>query len=184
MLATSHLKHEDVKREDTSTNLGNIVENVYSVLTSYAERGIFQNLRMDPHPHGGGKSQRVVSFSFRWLTEQPLLLKLNPVKSTLVLDSVLPGVPTRSAMDKSFRTFLKQRCDKSLPTHRRLDTQRFSYKCSNKNQTLSVTIGFSAGDDIAAAKTAVNLYHEIFNHFLMDGPYQNYMVEHFQISEE
>ena len=87
-------------------------------------------------------------------------------------------------MDKDFRAFLKQRCDSAIPTHRRLDAERFDFKCNNRQQKLSVTIGFSAADAGDAAKTAVNLLHEIFNNFLQEGPYQNYMVEVFDIPEE
>ena len=40
------------------------------------------------------------------------------------------------------------------------------------------------GDAGDATKTAVNLFHEIFNNFLAEGPYQNYMVEVFNEPEE
>ena len=49
---------------------------------------------------------------------------------------------------------------------------------------LSVIIGFSEEDAAEAAKTTVNLLHEIFNNFLVEGPYQNYMVEFFNEPEE
>jgi len=42
----------------------------------------------------------------------------------------------------------------------------------------------SQGDSSGVAKTAINLLHENFNNFLMEGPYQNYMVEVFNVPEE
>jgi len=42
----------------------------------------------------------------------------------------------------------------------------------------------SQGDSAGVAKTAINLLHGNFNNFLMEGPYQNYMVEVFNVPEE
>jgi hypothetical protein len=42
----------------------------------------------------------------------------------------------------------------------------------------------SQGDSSGVAKIVINLLHEIFNNFLMEGPYQNYMVEVFNVPEE
>ena len=41
----------------------------------------------------------------------------------------------------------------------------------------------SQGDSAGVAKTAINLLHGNFNNFLMEGPYQNYMVEVFNVPE-
>ena len=48
----------------------------------------------------------------------------------------------------------------------------------------SVIIGFNQVDAGGGAKNAINLLHEIFNNFLMEGPYQNYMLEVFNVPEE
>ena len=42
----------------------------------------------------------------------------------------------------------------------------------------------SQGDSSGVAKNVINLLHEIFNNFLMEGPYQNSMVEVFNVPEE
>jgi len=47
-----------------------------------------------------------------------------------------------------------------------------------------VSIGFLRDDAHLAVKASVNLLHEIFNNFLVEGPYQNYMVEVFNLPEE
>ncbi len=156
-----------------------IVKAVSSELQNYADRGIFQNFSQVPSSKGG-----IVDFRFSWLADSPFHLKLNSSKPELELKDVLPAVPFRSDMDKAFRTFLRQRSDVSIPPHRRLDVERFAFNCRNRQQNLSVIIGFRPGDAGDATKTAVNLFHEIFNNFLAEGPYQNYMVEVFNEPEE
>jgi len=156
-----------------------IVKVVSAELKGYADRGIFRNFSTVQ----SGNS-RNVNFRFHWLAESPFHLTLNPAKPELVLKGVLPSVPFRSDMDREFRDFLRQRCDSSIPSHRRLDADRFEFSCRNRQQELSVTIGFQQRDAADAAKMAVNLLHEIFNNFLLDGPYQNYMVEVFNVPEE
>ena len=161
-----------------------VIANVQSVLSGYAERGIFQKLSKQEEIGGKKIGNAVTTFEFRWLTDRNLCLKIDSNRNKLELVSVLPAVPARSHMDKQFRIFLKERCDKTLPLHRRLDDERFTFKCTNKKQNISISISYVSGDEVEASKTAVKLYHEIFNHFLMDGPYQNYMIEQFGISEE
>lgn len=156
-----------------------IVKAVSDELQSYADRGIFRNFSLVPSTRDGS-----VDFRFKWLADSPFHLRLNSSKPELELKDVLPAVPFRSDMDKAFRAFLSQRSDASIPSHRRLDVERFAFNCRNRQQNLSVIIGFRPGDAGDATKTAVNLLHEIFNNFLAEGPYQNYMVEVFKVPEE
>lgn len=151
---------------------------VKSELQNYADRGIFQNFSVrDP---SAGRAE----FKFSWLAENPFQINLNLNKSELEVRDVLPAVPYRSDMDKALREFLSSRCDKSIPEHRRLDGDRFSFQCKNRADTVSIVIGFNSDDAGDAAKTSINMLHEIFNNFLMEGPYQNYMVEVFNVPEE
>ena len=87
-------------------------------------------------------------------------------------------------MDNAFREFLLSRCAEEISVHRRLDGKRLTIKAKNKNGDISVLIGFSEFDSRLAVKTSINLLHEIFNNFLVEGPYQNYMVEVFNLPEE
>lgn len=156
-----------------------IVKAVSSELQNYADRGVFQNFSLAPTARGDS-----VDFWFHWLTSSPFHLKLNSSKPELELKNVLPAVPFRSDMDKAFRAFISQRSDASIPSHRRLDAERFDFNCRNRQQNLSVIIGFRPDDAGDATKVAVNLLHEIFNNFLAEGPYQNYMVAVFNLPEE
>ena len=151
---------------------------VKSSLQGYADRGIFQNFSaLTPNESNA-------EFRFHWLTEKPFYIGLNTDKCELELKNVLPSIPFRSFMDKDFRGFLSSRCNKSIPAHRRLDNERFVFQCKNRQGNVSVIIGFNSDDAEDAAKTSINLLLEIFNNFLAEGPYQNYMVEVFNIPEE
>ena len=156
-----------------------VAEAVKTELQSYADRGIFSNFAVSESTRG-----EELEFRFNWLTEAPFLLRLKPRKQELELKDILPSVPFRSSMDQAFRKFLRARSDESVPAHRRMDDSRFSFSCQNRKQKLSILIGFNNEDAGAAARTAVNLLHEVFNNFLMEGPYQNYMVEVFNVPEE
>ena len=156
-----------------------VVKAVSAELQQYADRGIFQNFSQVAA--GGGNK---VNYRFNWLADSAFVLALKPDRQELELKDVLPAVPFRSDMDRAFRQFLILRSAASVPAHRRLDADRFGISCRNRQQKLSVILSFKAEDAGAAAKTAVNLLHEIFNNFLLEGPYQNYMVEFFNVPEE
>ena len=155
-----------------------VLEVFRSELQTYADRGIFQNFSCI------NVGEKVSEFKFHWMTEKPFLLRLNVVKHELELRRILPSVPYRSDMDNAFRRFLLARCAEEVPNHRRIDGKRLSIKARNKNSDVSVSIGFSESDSRLAVKTSINLLHEIFNNFLVEGPYQNYMVEMFTLPEE
>lgn len=155
-----------------------ISDAVRTELQNYADRGVFQNFSVS---HSGSHN---VNFKFNWLTENSFSLLLNVDKCQLELQNLLPGVPYRSDMDKAFRSFLVDRCAVSVPLHRRFDDNRFAIQVKNRRQNLSVIVGFSEGDAGEAVKMSINLLHEIFNNFLVEGPYQNYMVEFFNEPEE
>lgn len=156
-----------------------VAEAVKTELQGYADRGIFSNFTVSE----SSRSEEL-EFRFNWLAEAPFLLRLKTHKQELELKDILPSVPFRSSMDQEFRNFLKARSSESIPGHRRMDDSRFNFRCQNRKQKLSVLIGFDDQDAAAAARTSVNLLHEIFNNFLMEGPYQNYMVEVFNVPEE
>ena len=149
-----------------------------SELQTYADRGIFQNLSCN------NIENKVSEFKFHWMTDKQFSMRLNVIKHQLELRNILLSVRYRSDMDNAFRRFLLARCAEEVPNHRRIDGKRLSIKARNKNSDVSVSIGFSESDSRLAVKTSINLLHEIFNNFLVEGPYQNYMVEMFNLPEE
>ena len=161
-----------------------MVSEVTDELRSYAERGVFRKFSILPANRGLAKARYQTCYKFNWLSETPINLVLNPKKSSLNIVDVLPGIAYRSNMDKEFRSFLRDRTAAEVPEHRKLDDQRFKISCTNRHQCLSVSIGFENKDGRAAVKQVINLIHEIFNNFLHEGYYQNYVVEHFNEPEE
>lgn len=161
-----------------------MVSQVTDELQSYAERGVFRKFSILPSNRGPASAGHQTCYKFNWLSETPINLLLNPKKSDLKLVDVLPGIPYRSDMDKEFRSFLRARSSPGVPEHRKLDDKRFKISCTNRKQCLSVSIGFENDDGRAAVKQTINLIHEIFNNFLHQGYYQNYVVEHFNEPEE
>ena len=158
--------------------MGNAATQVKQELQHFADRGIFSHFSVRESGRG-----RPTEFQFQWLAGAPSRLKLYEDKRLLEIHKVLPGVPFRSEMDIAFRKFLTARSNKSVPKHRRLD-KKFTPRCRNRSSAMSVELTFKNGEGRAATKTAINILHEIFNNFLMEGPYQNYMVEVFGIAEE
>ena len=155
-----------------------ISDAVRSELQNYASRGIFQNFCVS-NPNASN-----LNFKFNWLAKNPVSLLLNTQKCQIKLQDVLPAVHFRSDMDKAFREFLGSRSALSVPSHRRLDEDRFAVQVENRRQNLSVIVNFAEEDAGEAARVSINLLHEIFNNFLIEGPYQNYMVEVFNEPEE
>ena len=150
---------------------------VGEVLRSYADRGVFRGFADQPFVRGRAE------YRFLWLHETPFRLVLDTRKGTLTLRDLLPNVPYPSAMDRSFRAFLKERSSPSLPPHRRIDPDKATLRCTNRGGRVSVSIEVTKGDWAYAVKKAVSLLSEIFHGFLR-GPYFRYMAENFNEAEE
>ena len=146
-------------------------------LRSYADRGVFRGFVCREKPHGRRE------YSFRWLTDATFHLRFDPASDTLTVQDLLPNVPYRSDMDRSFRSFVGQRSSDELPEHRRIDPKRVELRCSSRKGSLSVTFDVKGRHFDYATRKAVSLVSEIFHGFLR-GPYYEYMVENFNEPEE
>lgn len=155
-----------------------VCDNVTSQLRSYADRGVFRNFHVENTVAGR------VEYRFKWLMDQPLNLICDANRAQIKLVNLLPAVPYPSAMDQAMRQFIRSRAESNVPAHRRLDNGRFQVRLENRQEKVSLLLEFSADDAAEAARCCINLVHEIFNNFLLEGPYQNYMIEQFAISEE
>jgi hypothetical protein len=152
-------------------------------LRDYADRGVFRNFSVIDLAKSPRATQ-LTDYQFNWLSEAAVKMRLDPLNGSLRIIDILPGIPYRSAMDKALREFIHQRCDAQLPDHRRLDNEQIKFRLSNRRQTVSITLEFDLDSAALAARSAVQLLHEIFNNFLQEGPYHNYMVEFFNEPEE
>jgi len=147
-------------------------------LRSYATRGVFREFSVRPLP-----SQRV-EFRFVWLTNRPIHAVFDARTSVLKLVSLLPGIAPRSPMDRALREFITERFSTKLPAHRRLSrTLVRDIKCTNHNSALSLSLTLNRRQPAEGAKQTIHLISEIFQSFLA-GPYHEYMVVNFEISED
>lgn len=152
-------------------------DSVREILQQYADRGIFREFGETIKT--AGRSE----YRFRWLTDAPLHLIHDKKAGTLTWKNLLPAMPARSAIYADFKSFIEGRASKSLPEHRRIDPKKAEIVLSNRAGRVSVALKIKGRNDEYAARKAVNLVNEIFNGFLT-GPYYDYMVENFHISEE
>jgi hypothetical protein len=127
---------------------------------------------------------------FRWLAGSTFRVRLDPVARTLTFLDLLPNVPHRSAMDRAFRAFVRERSSEQLPEHRRIDPRRVGVLCANSAGRISVVLALrrrgaarEREDWAYAARRGVSLMNEVFHGFLR-GPYYAYLVENFGESEE
>ena len=150
---------------------------VAEILRSYADRGVFRGFADKALVRGRAE------YRFLWLHETPFRLVLDTRTRTLTFLDLLPNVPYPSAMDRSFRAFLKERSSSSLPPHRRIDPDRATLRCTNRGGSVSLSIEVVQGDWDYGVKKAISLLSEIFHGFLR-GPYFRYMAENFNEAEE
>ena len=143
------------------------------ILEGYAEKAVFRGF--SAHPKRGGKAV----YKMMWHHDRPFELSLDVAKKTLCFPAVLPGVPARSAMYRDLQAFLKARQSAELPEHRRVNPAKARLACGNQRGTVSMS---ADREGLATSSTPtrkiIQIVHEIFLVFLVDGPYFEYMVEH------
>jgi hypothetical protein len=147
------------------------VQAVTEILEGYAEKAVFRGF--SAHPKRGGRAV----YKMIWHHDRPLELSLDVAKKTLCFGEVLPGVPARSTMYRDLQAFLKVRQSAELPEHRRVNPAKARLACGNQRGTVSIALIVKNGDFEYAARKIIQMVHEIFLIFLVDGPYFEYMVE-------
>jgi hypothetical protein len=144
---------------------------VTGILEGYAEKAVFRGF--SAHPKRGGKAV----YQMVWHFDRPFELLLDAAQRTLRFPTVLPGVPARSAMYGELRAFLKLRLTDQIPEHRRVNPAKARVTLSTDRGIVSVQVTVKDGDFEYATRKIVQIVHEIFMAFLVDGPYYEYMVE-------
>lgn len=119
-----------------------------------------------------------------WHHDRPFEMLLDVGKKALQFPEVLPGVPARSQMYRDLRAFLKERQSEEMPEHRRVNPAKARLAWSNKRGIVSVTVTARDGDLDYATRKIIQIVHEIFLIFLVDGPYFEYMVQHLGLDED
>lgn len=97
---------------------------------------------------------------------------------------VLPNVPADSEMYSELKGFIKSRHSDKVPEHRRIDSRKAQVRSYNRGGNVSLTLTVVDDEFEYCAGKLVNLVHEIFMAFLIDGSYYEYMVETFDLDPD
>jgi hypothetical protein len=141
-------------------------------LQVYADRGVFR----------GFSEVRDGHFRFVWLMRRQMELNVDTSKQMLRFRQLLPGVPASSKMYAELKSFIRQRHDRELPDHRRIDRRRAEVSCTNRGGFVSVSLKVKNNQYAYGVNRVVNLVHELFIH-LRDA-YPEYMAENFDVPQE
>jgi len=144
---------------------------VTGILEGYAAKAVFRGF--SAHPKRGGKAV----YKMVWHHERPFELLLDVHHGALLFPAVLPGVPSRSDMYRELRAFLKSRQTDEVTEHRRVNPAKARITLSNQRGIVSLSLTVKDGDFDYATRKLIQIVHEIFMVFLVDGPYFEYMVE-------
>jgi hypothetical protein len=144
---------------------------VTRILEEYAAKAVFRGF--SAHPKAGGKA----AYKMVWHFDRPFELFLDVPAKTLRFPAVLPGVPARSPMYRELRAFLKARQTDELPEHRRVNLAKARLTMTNQRGAVVLNLTVKDGDFEYATRKIIQIVHEIFMVFLVDGPYYEYMVE-------
>ena len=151
---------------------------VTSTLQNYADRGIFRSFS----PVNQTKHQTV--YRMIWHRDHRFEVIADTAKKTLRIPVVLPEVPSDSDMYSAFKEYVKRRRRQTLPDHRKMDETKMQVKVFNRASNISLTAKVLDDDFEYATKKLVNLVHEIYMDFLMDGRNYDYLVETFNLDPD
>lgn len=151
---------------------------VTETLRSYAARGVFSEFSERP------LARARTEYRFLWLTSQPIHAVYDSNSHIFKLVDVLPAISPRSEMDRALREFLIARRSQKLLAHRRLSLTLIpTLRCINAGGSISLALTLHPRRTMEATRQVVSLISEIFQNFLA-GPYHEYMVQHFGVSED
>jgi hypothetical protein len=147
-------------------------------LKYYAMRGVFREF--SSKPLGNQRAE----FRFVWLTARPIHAVFDAKTNVFKIVDLLPGIASRSPMDRALRDFIDSRFSKTLLEHRRLSkTVIRELKLANRKEAITLALTLNARQAGEGARQAVHLISEIFQSFLA-GPYHEYMVREFDVRED
>ena len=154
------------------------VETVRATLEEYASRGVFKSFSQ---VRGRGRN---AEFRFLWFRDVAFRVEFDSRTRTLTFRDLLPAARYGSEIDRDVRTFIRGRCSRALPGHRRIDSRRFEVKCVNRAGCISVVMRIKAKDLEYGVRKSVHLIHEVLMDFLNQGRFVQYLVDHFNLDPE
>jgi len=156
------------RRQVTNKFIGIVRE----ALQAYADRGVFR----------GFSETKNGQFQFVWVVNHQMELSVDTAKHELRFKRLLPGVPAQSELYRELKNFIRQRYDKELPEHRRIDRRRVEVSCANRGGFVSISLRVKNNQYAYGVNRIVNLVHELFLH-LREAHFE-YLVENFDVPQE
>lgn len=153
-------------------------ERVAAILEDYAKRGVFRGFSRAP-----SRSGKAV-FKMVWHRGRDFELIFDSTRKTLRFPVVLPEVAPASSMYADFQEFVKARFSADLPDHRRIDERKAVIRSANRKGNVSLSLTVLDTDFEYGVRKLVNLVHEVFLDFLLDGRYYDYLVETFDLDPD
>jgi hypothetical protein len=154
------------------------IEAVAQTLENYARRGVFRAFSR------GRVSNDRAAFRMVWHRDRVFDFVFDFRRNTMRFPVVLPNVPAGSRMYSELKAFIKSRHSDKVPEHRRIDTRKAQVRPYNRGGNVSLTLTVVGGEYEYCARRLINLVHEIFMVFLIDGSYYEYMVETFDLDPD
>jgi len=149
---------------------------VTETLETYAQRGVFRAFSCI------SRSKTEVRYRMQWHKDRFFDLTFDPARRALRFEAVLPKAPAH--LYKDFKHFVAERQSDQLPAHRRIDPQKVRISCSRKKGNISLLFRPKEGEVEYAVRKLIDLVHQVYQVFLRDGLYYEYMIETFEVDRD
>jgi len=154
------------------------VELVAETLEDYARRGVFRGFSRGP------VGRYKAAFRMVWHRDRVFDFIFDFHRKTMRFPVVLPNLPASSEMYSELKKFIKSRQTDKVPEHRRIDNRKARVRSNNRGGDVSIALTVVDGEYEYCTRKLINLVHEIFMAFLIDGSYYEYMVETFDLDPD
>jgi hypothetical protein len=154
------------------------IEAVAETLENYARRGVFRGFSR------GSVGKETAAFRMVWHRDRVFDFIFDFHRNTMRFPVVLPNIPADSSIYSELKGFIKSRHSETVPEHRRIDSRKAQVRSYNRGGNVSLTLTVVDGEFEYCARKLINLVHEIFMVFLIDGSYYEYMVETFDLDPD
>ena len=145
-------------------------------LKEYADKGVF-----DSFSEGKTRAGKT-EFRLGWFHFKHYTLLFDERTGTLRLRDFLPHMDGKSQVYAALKDFVRNRSDRKLVAHRRIDPGRAEAKLSLRNQSGTLTITVKKNQYSYGVRKTINLVHEIF--VMLNADHIEYLYENFDLPEE
>ena len=149
---------------------------VTETLEGYAQRGVFRAFSCI------SRSKTEVRYRMQWHKDRFFDLTFHPAQRALRFEAVLPKAPAQMYQD--FKRFVAERQSDALPEHRRIDPARVRITCSRAKGDIALLFRPKEGEVEYAVRRLIDLVHQVYQVFLRDGLYYEYMIDTFEVDRD